>query len=70
MLQQKLAILAERMPSIVQWAYIMFMGLLANTFDYAADIYRLSVTVISMGVGTVVSHYLKKFLNRKKDKDD
>lgn len=66
MLQQKIAILAERMPSIVQWAYIMFMGFLANTFDYTGDVYRILVTTLSMGVGTIASHYLKKFLNRKK----
>lgn len=69
MLQQKLTLLAERMPSIIQWSWIMFTGLLANTFDYTADAYRLVVTVISMVAGTVVSHYLKKLLNRKKDKE-
>ena len=68
MLQQKIAILAERMPSIVQWAYIMFMGFLANTFDYVHDLYRMFVTVFSMALGAVVSHYVKEFLNRKKDK--
>ncbi len=65
-MQHKLAIIAEKIPSMLQWSWIMFTGLLANTFDYAGDLYRMGMTIISMGMGTIVAHFIKKFLNRKK----
>tara|TARA_R110002167_G_scaffold81296_3_gene222690 strand:+ start:7871 stop:8068 length:198 start_codon:yes stop_codon:yes gene_type:complete len=65
-MQHKLVILAEKIPNILQWSWIVFTGLFANTFDYAGDIYRMGMTVLSMGMGTVVAHFIKKFLNRKK----
>ena len=52
---------------IGQWLWILVVGFFTSTqIDFANDLYRLVFTIVSMTLGTVVSYFVKKWLNRRK----
>jgi uncharacterized membrane protein YwzB len=55
------------MIEILQWAGILFIGFVTATQNtFKDDIHRIVVTIVSMALGTLVSYFIKKWLNRKK----
>lgn len=51
---------------IIQWTWILSVGFIASTRDFSEDIYKVVVTIVSMVLGAVASHFVKLWLNRKK----
>lgn len=47
----------------IQWTWIISVGFAASTMDYSDELLRIVVTVASMSIGTVVSFFVKKWLN-------
>lgn len=63
-MQQKIMYMAIE---VMQWIWIVLVGLITSTqIDFANDLYRLVFTIVSMTLGTIVSYFVKKWLNRKK----
>jgi len=52
----------------IQWAWIISVGFAASTMDYSDELLRIVVTVASMTIGTVVSFFVKKWLNDWRDR--
>ena len=53
---------------VVQWAFILFVGVAASTQAYGDELLRIVVTIVSMSLGTVVSFFIKKWLNDWKNR--
>lgn len=55
--------------SYVEWACVLGIGFFVSTsIDFMEDLHKIVVTIVSMALGTLVSHYIKSFINRKDKK--
>lgn len=59
-----------RVIDFLQWTFILGIGATVNTFDYQEDIHGVLVTIIGMAAGTLISHFIKKWLNKPNCKND
>lgn len=54
---------------LVQWPGILSVGFFTSVLpEYKDGLTHLFWTVLSMAVATIVSHYLKRWLNRREKK--
>lgn len=52
---------------VLQWSGIFLVGLITATrSSFKDDIHRIVVTVVAMALGTLVSYFIKKWLNKRK----
>ena len=57
-----------RLIDFVQWTFIISVGTAINTFSYQEDAHRIIITIIGMAAGTIISHYIRKWLNKPNSK--
>lgn len=56
------------MIEVLQWFGILLLGFITATQNtFKDDLHRLVITIVSMALGTLVSYYIKKELNKKSD---
>lgn len=59
--------MTNKVIEIFQWVWILLIGFITSVnFNYSDILSKVVVTTLSMGVGTIVSFYIKKYLNKKK----
>lgn len=52
---------------VLQWSGIFLVGLITVTrSSFKDDIHRIVVTIVAMALGTLVSYFIKKWLNKRK----
>jgi hypothetical protein len=52
---------------VLQWFGIFLVGFLTVTrTSFKDDIHRIVVTIVAMALGTLVSYFVKKWLNKRK----
>lgn len=54
---------------LIQWFWILVIGLFTSIVpQYQEGLFRVLWTVLSMAIGTIVSFYIKRWLNKRKER--
>lgn len=60
---------------VLEWIWIITVGLVTTQYSFKDDLHKIGVTVISMALGTLVSYWIKRVLakirkSKSKNTDD